>query len=55
VATGRNPSIDDVMYNAAGALVGATVFELIRGALYYRRAAGNLARGEKGPASAPES
>jgi glycopeptide antibiotics resistance protein len=36
-ATGRNPSIDDVMFNALGAATGATLFVLVRGAVLLRR------------------
>lgn len=32
---GRNPSIDDVIYNGAGAVAGAIVFSLVRGAVAF--------------------
>jgi glycopeptide antibiotics resistance protein len=38
LATGRNPSIDDVMFNTAGAAVGASLFVLLNGAVRWRRA-----------------
>lgn len=38
LATGRNPSIDDVMFNTAGAAVGASLFVLLSGAIRWRRA-----------------
>jgi glycopeptide antibiotics resistance protein len=37
VIGGRNPSVDDVIYNTAGAAFGAIVFALVRGAAAYRR------------------
>ena len=37
VVAGRNPSVDDVIYNTAGAAAGATVFVLLRGALAFRK------------------
>lgn len=45
---GRNPSVDDVLYNTAGAAAGAIVFVLFRGAsAFHRRPAV--------PAAAPDS
>ena len=39
IVAGRNPSIDDVIYNTAGAAVGVVVFTLLRGAIaFWRRA-----------------
>jgi glycopeptide antibiotics resistance protein len=37
VVNGRNPSVDDVIYNTAGAVAGAIVFVLVRGAVEFRR------------------
>jgi glycopeptide antibiotics resistance protein len=45
VVGGRNPSVDDVIYNCAGAVTGAVVYSLVRGALAFRR----------GPRGAPAS
>ena len=45
--SGRNPSVDDVLYNSAGAATGAVVFALLRGARQFRRA--NLVRGGSAP------
>lgn len=38
VASGRHPSIDDVLYNTSGAFAGAVIFILIRGAVRFRQA-----------------
>lgn len=39
VVGGRNPSVDDVIYNTAGAAAGAVVFLLVRGATAFHRSA----------------
>jgi glycopeptide antibiotics resistance protein len=51
LASGRNPSIDDVIFNTIGAAAGALLFTLVRGAVRYRRETGDRATGP----SAPES
>jgi glycopeptide antibiotics resistance protein len=37
VVAGRNPSVDDVIYNTTGATTGAVVCALLRGAAAFRR------------------
>lgn len=37
LVAGRNPSVDDVIYNTMGAASGAIVFILVRGAAAFRR------------------
>ena len=48
---GRNPSIDDVIYNTAGAATGAAVFTLVLGAAGYWRGARRTPEGHGSRAS----